>query len=84
MKRIISSVELLSEDEMYLIHDAALNTLEKTGFSVPNEEVLRRLKANGAILDEQRQIARIPKEIMEDFVVRMQHRGILPLNINLD
>ena len=72
MKKIISSVEVLSQDEIIMIHNAALNTLDSVGISVPNNEALRRLKACGAKIDENSQVARIPKQVMEEFTDMMR------------
>lgn len=40
MKQIKSSIEVLSQAELMLIHNAALKTLSRVGMKVPNDEVL--------------------------------------------
>ncbi|NLG25042.1 MAG: hypothetical protein GX558_06775, partial [Clostridiales bacterium] len=80
MKQIISRVEVLSQDEILMIHRSALNLLSRTGFSAPNDECLRRAAAAGARVDEMG-VVRLPNDVTEAMVSRMRSRGHQPAEV---
>ncbi|MHB1365079.1 MAG: trimethylamine methyltransferase family protein [Eubacteriales bacterium] len=68
MKRMLSRVEILSQEEVQLIHKAALGILEKTGIQMPDDECLRRCEKVGAKVDYVSGVVCIPREVMEDII----------------
>lgn len=68
MKKIISNIEVLSSDEINLIHNASAKLLEETGIHVPNQEILQMCEKLGAKADYQKEILRIPKELLEEIL----------------
>lgn len=60
------SLNVFSEDELYDIHLATLEVLEKTGVFVENEEALDILDGGGAIIDRTKKIAKLPPYLVED------------------
>jgi len=75
MNKIISNVEVMSQDEIVMIHNAALTLLETTGISVPNAECLRRCKRAGATVDMDKEVVRIPKSSMENLIDEMRKKS---------
>ncbi len=74
MRRMLSKVEILTQEEVVRIHKAALNVLEKTGMGMPNDECLRRCQKAGAAVDFDKQVIKIPVSVMEDFVKKLKER----------
>ncbi len=72
MKNLRATVEVLSQDEILAIHGAALGILEKTGLGMPHDACLKLCERNGAIVDFERQVARIPGSVMEEFLGRLR------------
>jgi trimethylamine---corrinoid protein Co-methyltransferase len=59
------SLNILSRQEVEQIHSATLEIIESVGIRFPSEWALDILEANGAQVDRQTQIARIPGEVVE-------------------
>ncbi len=62
------SLRLLSDEQVELIHEKALQVLEKTGVMFESEEALRILKENGATVDFSSKKARISPEMVGDAI----------------
>ncbi len=75
---MLSRVEILSQEEVQMIHKAALGILEKTGIHMPNEECLRRCEKIGAKVDYVSGVVRIPRGVMEDIIelIRAKQSGL--------
>jgi len=61
---------LLSEEDIKNIHEKALSILESTGVKFDSEEALKILKDHGAIVDFDKQIAKIPGHMVLDSIKR--------------
>lgn len=72
MKKIKSKLEVLSEQELLLIHDSALRILAEIGMHVPNDELLNMCRERGLAVDADRQVLRFPKSIMEEYIEKMR------------
>lgn len=72
MNKIYSHVEVLSPDEIRMIHDSSVKILETVGINVPNLEVLRRCEALGAVIDTDTETMRIPRKALEDVLERIK------------
>jgi len=57
---------VLSEGEVREIHNASLEILTGTGIVIQNESVLSALAERGASVDLQKDLAKIPAELIED------------------
>jgi len=58
-------LRLLSNDEIARIHDKALYLLENTGVKYDSEEALKILEEHGANVDYDKQIAKLPGDLVE-------------------
>lgn len=72
MQHIHSCVQVLSPDEIQLIHDSSAKVLETIGINVPNVEVLKRCEAYGAQIDLENEIMRIPQNSLEDVLDKIR------------
>jgi trimethylamine--corrinoid protein Co-methyltransferase len=68
MKEIHSRVEVLSEAEIGMIHQATLDVLSTVGCHLPHRRVLERAQAAGAEVDFGRGIAKLPPALVEKAV----------------
>ena len=68
MKKIISSVEVLSQSEIEQIHETAVRVLSEIGASVPNTRVLELCKKNGAIIDKNSMTMKIPRDVIDSLI----------------
>lgn len=75
MNRIESRLEILSKSEMDLIHSKTLEILANIGLSVPNKRVLEILREHGAEVDFEKEHAKFPIKVMEDFVSTLRSLG---------
>lgn len=62
----VQPVNVLSQDELEQIYEGSLEVLERAGVSVELEPVLKLLKDAGAIVDQEKKIARLPRSLVED------------------
>ena len=58
----------LSDDELYAIHLATLEVLEKRGVFVEDPEALDIFDGGGAVVDRRNRIAKIPPHVVEDAI----------------
>ncbi|MDR2304956.1 MAG: trimethylamine methyltransferase family protein, partial [Treponema sp.] len=56
MKKIRSKLEILSQEELYLIHETALRILDEIGIHAPNDELLGMCRKRGCLIDDARQV----------------------------
>ena len=64
MRKIISSIEVLSPTEIQMIHDSSIQILETIGIHVPCKEVLDLCSELGGNVDYEKEILRIPENAM--------------------
>ena len=57
---------ILSSDDVYRIHMATMEILERVGVLVENDDMLHLLEDAGASVDKQKKRARIPEYLMKD------------------
>ena len=60
------SAQILSKDEQVRIHEESLTILSEIGVKFLGERAIPILKRNGALVDEESKIARIPKKMVEE------------------
>ncbi len=61
-------LKIFTDDELYEIHLATLEVLEKTGLFFEAEEALDVLDGGGAIIDKENKIAKFPPYLVEDAI----------------
>ena len=59
------SLNILSEADVHKIHTATLDVIESVGVRFPSKKALEILEANGATIDRDTQVARIPGHVIE-------------------
>ena len=72
----IGIFEILSKDDVYRVHAATLEVLERTGVRVEEENALRLLDEIGADVDHSKKIVKIPQHLVEE-AIRRSPRTIL-------
>ncbi|NIM44882.1 MAG: hypothetical protein GTN80_03495 [Nitrososphaeria archaeon] len=72
----IGMFDILSRDELYSIHVATLELLEKVGVMVDNEKALTLFLEAGAEVDPKTKIVRIPQYLVEE-AIKWAPRSIL-------
>ena len=61
-------LKIFTDDELYEIHLATLEVLQKTGLFIEDEEALEILDGGGAIVDPKKKVVKFPPYIVEDAV----------------
>lgn len=64
------SLNILSIDEVQQIHSATLDVIETTGMKFPSPKALDVLEEHGASVDRSTKIARIPGNIVEEYIAK--------------
>ncbi len=62
------SLNILSPDEVLQIHTATLDVIESVGVRFPSTKALDILEAHGATVDRESMVARIPGQIIEQYL----------------
>lgn len=62
------SLNIFSDDELYEIHLATLEVLQKTGIFVEDQEALDIFDGGGAVVDPENKMVKIPPYLVEDAV----------------
>jgi len=75
MRKIKSKLEVLSEEEVLLINDAALGILDEIGICAPNNELQAMCRERGCIIDTERQIIHFPRKLMDAFIDEMRAKS---------
>ena len=60
------SLEILSPEDILRLHTATLDIIETTGIRFPSKRALDIWEANGALVDRNTSIVKVPGEIIED------------------
>ncbi len=61
-------LEILTPEDVNKIHTATLDVIESVGVKFPSEKALDVLEDHGASVDRAAKVARIPGEIVEEFI----------------
>lgn len=75
MKHLHTTLEVLSQAEIELIHRKTEEILEKTGLYVPNDRVLSLAEEMGAHVDRKTQTMRIPRSVLEELIQETRQHG---------
>jgi trimethylamine--corrinoid protein Co-methyltransferase len=72
-----TSLKILSQDEIYAIHLATLEILEKTGVIIESENARNVLKEAGCTVDQKKKLVLIPSQLVEESIRSAPHRVVL-------
>jgi trimethylamine--corrinoid protein Co-methyltransferase len=62
------SLNVFTDDELYEIHLATLEVLEKTGLFIESDEALEIFDGGGARIDKKKKVVKIPPHIVEEAI----------------
>lgn len=68
MRPLNEFLKVLSDEEVEKLHDNALQLLHNPGIKIENEEALKALKARGAEVDFDNEVARFPRALIEETI----------------
>ena len=69
--------DVLGSDDVYKIHQATMEVLERVGVVVENEDMLDLLEDAGALVDKRSMRARIPEYVLMDGVEKAPSSFVL-------
>ena len=72
MRLTLARPEVLSSEEIGLIHRGALRILAEMGMEIQNEKLLALLQEQGLRIDLQSQRVKFPKEVVERFIAEAE------------
>jgi trimethylamine--corrinoid protein Co-methyltransferase len=70
-------LKVLSSNEIDRIHQASLNVLERTGVVFKSPEALKALEGAGATVDYGKELAKIPRQLVEEALSKVPERFML-------
>ena len=65
MKKFVSELSILRQQEIEDIHHTSMRILSEIGMHIPDADILRLLEANGAGVDRNRMVVKIPESMVE-------------------
>ncbi len=77
MKKIRAIIEVLTQSEIEMIHEASLKILENIGIKVPNDECLAVCEKLGAKVDKDAEVVKIPSKLMEEVISKVRKAGLV-------
>jgi len=72
--RLRGSVKVLTKSELYDVHMATLEILERTGVVIENDEALNILDQSGALVDHKKRLAKIPQHMTKEALKKVPNR----------
>lgn len=70
-------LELLPREKVELIKESAMNILEEVGFAYRHRGALKILEDHGAEVDYSKEVARIPRSLVKECLVKVPKRHIV-------
>ena len=74
MVKVKEMLKILSKDQVYQIHIASMQILEKIGVKLQDSDLLKTLEETGAIVNYKSCIAKFPQELVMEFVGRIPNQ----------
>ena len=71
------SYKPLSENDIKSIHDMSIRIMEEVGVKIPNQQALDIFEREGANVDKESQVVKIPRAMLEDAVNKAPSQVIL-------
>ena len=78
MSKIRGRIKVLTDEEVRMIHEAALDVLWTVGMKIYHDEVREYLRKAGCTVDEEKNIVRFPPEIVENSVKKLRKDFLRP------
>ena len=72
-RRAFRPMELLSEEQVELIHENSLKILEELGIELMSEAACRVYEKAGALVDWDSMCVRVPRDVVRELVERRHH-----------
>ena len=72
-----AKLALLSNDELYQVHLATLEILERTGMTIGSEKALKILSDAGAFVEEEKRLVKIPSHLVKEALKKAPERIVL-------
>lgn len=72
MRAVRNYIDVMTPEEVTMVHDTSLRILEEIGLQVPNAEVLKMCEELGALVDHEKEVIRIPRRVMEELLGRVE------------
>ena len=72
MGKVSGLINVLTNDEMELIHNSALRVLAEVGMRIEHDEALHTLDAAGCHIDFRKQEVRFPPHVVENAIGRLR------------
>lgn len=72
MRGVRNYIDVMSPQEVQMVHNTSLRILEEIGLQVPNQEILKMCEELGAIVDYQTEIIKIPANVMEKLLDKVK------------
>ena len=69
-KRNFKPLEILTEDQVEVIHKATLHVLAETGVQFHADKALKLFAENGCNIDFEKKLVRFPKILVEDCLTK--------------
>ena len=78
MSRIMGKIKLLTDTEMQLVHNAALDKLEQIGMKIYHNEAREILRNFGCHVDKGNKIVKFPYDMVENSLEKMLKNFLRP------
>lgn len=75
--RIQKPADTMSENDKRMIHEAALEIMEKVGIRVHSKNARAALKSSGAIVDERSPDVKFPKDVVKSLISKAPQKIVL-------
>ena len=78
MGKVSGLIQVLTENEMELLHESAIRVLEEIGMRVQNPEALGVLRDAGCNVNSERETVKFPRDVVENSIAEMR-KDFIPL-----
>ncbi|KXB05743.1 hypothetical protein AKJ49_00205 [candidate division MSBL1 archaeon SCGC-AAA382A03] len=72
---VLTSLKLLSKEDIEQIHQATIEVLEETGVRIHYDKALNIIENNGGIIDKDSKIAKFPEHVIDEFLKKTPKHG---------
>jgi len=78
MSKIRGRIKVLTDEEVRMIHEAALDVLRTVGMKIYHDEARNYLRKAGCTVDEENKIVKFPPDIVENSVKKLRKDFLRP------
>lgn len=83
MSRIFGRIKVLTDEEMRLVHEAAIEILESVGMEINHDEACEYLRRLGCKVNEEKHLVKFPADVVENSVRQLRRDYLRPDRIGL-